>query len=176
MMQRLENIEDAASFDVIVLEYDDLFHDVILSLIDRLKIRYPFARVIVIDLFLLVNYIHTPSGQNLRTLFQTAPNTLYEQFAQRHGLTPDERKNIIQLIRENASPGVDLSSSWKMNKEGVYLQEQLDTMVHHGAAVIRPMYADNVIFAVRDLGEYFSIDMNHYSEAGHALIAEAVLR
>ena len=75
MMQRLE---DAASFDVIILEYDDAFYHVILSLIDQLKLRYPFARVIVIDLFLLVNYIHTLSGQNLRTLFQTVPNTLYE--------------------------------------------------------------------------------------------------
>ena len=63
-----------------------------------------------------------------------------------------------------------------MNEQGLYAQEQFDTMVHRGAAVVRPMYANNVIDAVRNLGEYFSVDLNRYSEAGHVLIATAILQ
>ena len=61
---------------------------------------------------------------------------------------PEQQKNIIQLIEENNN-NLDL---WEMNEQGLYAQEQFDTMVHRGAAVVRPMYADNVIDAVHNLG------------------------
>lgn len=66
--------------------------------------------------------------------------------------------------------------AWKMDELQTFTPAQEKAFLRLGAIVLKPIHADTVLDAIRLLGEYFITDMNHYSEAGHAVIANAILQ
>jgi hypothetical protein len=151
-------VEQDDSFDVIVLEYETYVPSV-LSLVKRLRKRYPEAHIIVTEMWLLKRFVHSRTGKDMGT------------FASKLTWATNEMEAEVAAAIVKSTKTTD----WRYTGS-VYSDRLVQALKNLGnVAVLKPEVPVNGHEAITKGYQLFLGDMHHYSRGGHVLMASMIL-
>jgi hypothetical protein len=152
------------AFDVIVLEYEH-DSDVTIQLARRIRDRFPQAKIIILEMWLLRRWFHMPTGNGIAQW--TEANIKVD--ADRNIPVCDQVRNGIHEAR-----GEDPDKTvWKY-LGNLYTKELMEEAASFGAEVFKVPVPVDIYEATNDHACSFFPDMHHYSAMGHRHVAHHI--
>lgn len=160
----MEEHENGDAFDVIVLEYNNIFSGSAYELAKRLRHRYPNALILFLDMWLMIMYEHIPSGKNMASW---SGEEGFQIYGSAEGIDPNLSKHILQTTKPQ---------QWKYPSSHRYsMDTKAKALRELNATVVSPPLPRNLHFAMAssDRNIFFK-DMNHFSKVGHQYVAQMI--
>eukprot|EP00543_Licmophora_paradoxa_P005292 CAMPEP_0202454350 /NCGR_PEP_ID=MMETSP1360-20130828/12113_1 /ASSEMBLY_ACC=CAM_ASM_000848 /TAXON_ID=515479 /ORGANISM="Licmophora paradoxa, Strain CCMP2313" /LENGTH=403 /DNA_ID=CAMNT_0049073653 /DNA_START=187 /DNA_END=1398 /DNA_ORIENTATION=+ len=149
-------------YDVIVLEYNLRADKDLIQLARRLRQRFPKATIIFLHIWLPFQLHHKPSNRNIKAIVE---NSLDKSKKPAAAYNYSVLLDIVNQTKHYEWEFRDSVSSHLAIQQAAYEVKGYIYDLHRPKSTLQAML---------EYGPFFQWDMIHYSEAGHAMIAEEI--
>jgi hypothetical protein len=152
------------AFDVIVLEYE-FDANVTIALAKRVRARFPKAKIIILEMWLLLRWFHQPTSQSMAGWMDAW--LLQNVGSKANKASCSQIRNaILQDAPKN-------NQDWRYTGD-VYTPDLVQEAASFGAQVLKVPVPPDIYAATDDHACYFETDMHHYNVEGHRLVANHI--